>query len=264
MKHLLIIFLFLVTIVFGQNKYIEVKDIQYYYNSNDEYVKEKCKLDIYYPEGINNFKTVIWFHGGGLTEGEKEIPERLKNNGFAIVGVGYRLSPKVVAEVCIEDAAAAVNWVYKNITKYGGDTSKIFLSGFSAGGYLTLMLGLDEQRLKKYGLDCNNLAGLIPFSGQCITHFAIRKERGIKELTPIIDNLAPLFFVRQKTAPIVLLTGDREKELFGRFEENAYLLRMLKLTGNINCIHYEFQGYGHDILEPGYPILIEHVINNKN
>lgn len=260
MKKVLFFIIVLSIQVFSQVKYSELKDIKYYENSDDSYVIEKCKLDIYYPKDVQGYKTVVWFHGGGLVEGEKEIPERLKNNGFAIIGVGYRLTPKVKGEVCIEDAAAAVAWVYKNITKYGGDTNKIYLSGFSAGGYLTLMLGLDKNWLGKYNIDNDKLAGLIPFSGQCVTHFTIRKEMGIPELTPIIDKFAPLFYVRANTAPILLLTGDRELELLGRYEENAYLLRMLKLSGNKNCVHYEFDGYGHNILEPGYPILIYRVL----
>ena len=41
----------------------------------DEYMKERCKLDLYLPENTTNFTTVVWFHGGGLTAGEKSIPE---------------------------------------------------------------------------------------------------------------------------------------------------------------------------------------------
>lgn len=50
----------------------------------DEYIAERCKLDIYYPEEIKNFTTVVWFHGGGISGGNKSIPEKLKNNGIAV------------------------------------------------------------------------------------------------------------------------------------------------------------------------------------
>lgn len=49
-------------------------------------------------------------------------------------------SPKYV-----EDAAAAVAWVFNNIENYGGNTSLIFVAGYSAGGYLTDMVGLDKN-----------------------------------------------------------------------------------------------------------------------
>ena len=67
-----------------------------------------------------NFPTIVWFHGGGLTGGEKEIPFALKEKGFAVIGVNYRLSPKVNAPAYIEDAAAAVAWVFKYVKNYGG------------------------------------------------------------------------------------------------------------------------------------------------
>ncbi len=61
-----------------------------------------------------------------------------------MIGVGYRLSPKVQHPVYIEDAAAAVAWTFRNIASYGGDPDKIFVTGISAGGYLTAMVGLDK------------------------------------------------------------------------------------------------------------------------
>ena len=263
-KLVLIISFFVLTIpVFAQDSnYLLLTDIPYYsesINQSDEYIKERCKLDIYYPAKVKNFATVVWFHGGGLTGGNKEIPERLKDNGFCIIGVNYRLHPKVNAPKYIEDAAAAVAWVFKNIQNYGGDTSSIFVSGYSAGGYLTLMVGLDKRWLKPYDIDANQIAGLIPFSGQTITHFTVRKERGIPETTPIIDDLAPLYYVRADAPPLLLITGDRELEMLGRYEENAYLKRMMLLVGNKETRHFELDGYGHGMTEPAYPLLIKEV-----
>ena len=54
----------------------------------------------------------------------------------------------------------------------------------------------------------------------------------------------------------VLLVGDRELELFRRYEENAYLARMMKLVGHESTYLYEFDGHGHGgMMEPGYHIL---------
>ena len=54
-----------------------------------------CRLDLYYPTDRPGFATVIWFHGGGLTAGRREIPAALCNQGFAVAGVDYRLVPVV-------------------------------------------------------------------------------------------------------------------------------------------------------------------------
>jgi acetyl esterase/lipase len=226
----------------------------------DVYIKERCVLDIYYPINTKNFATVVWFHGGGLTGGEKEVPAALNQKGFCIVGVNYRLSPKVKSPKYIEDAAAAVAWVFNNIENYGGDTSLIFVAGYSAGGYLTDMVGLDKKYLAKHNIDANNIAGLISLSGQAITHFTIRQERGISGTQPIIDEFAPLYHVRKDAPPLVLITGDRELELLGRYEENAYLMRMMKLTGHQKTKFYELDGYDHGMTEPAFPLMIKEIL----
>ncbi len=206
--------LFLVVSIDAQTVEYKLQENIHYYsetiNNSDSYIKERCVLDIYYPKEVRGYATVVWFHGGGLASGQKEIPEALKEKGLCIVGVNYRLYPKIIAPKYIEDAAAAVGWVFNNISNYGGDTSLIFISGYSAGGYLTNMLGLDKIWLQKYQIDANNLAGIISFSGHAITHFAIREERGISGTQPVIDSLAPLFHVRPDAAPLILITGDRE------------------------------------------------------
>jgi hypothetical protein len=121
------------------------------------------------------------------------------------------------------------------------------------------MVGLDKNRLAKYDKDADALAGIIPFSGQAITHFEERRSRGIADKQPIVDSLAPLYHVRGDAAPILILSGDRELEMLGRYEENAYFWRMLRLAGDDDATLYEFDGYGHGMCEPGYPLLLEFI-----
>ena len=146
------IFMMVMGVSFAQPKsYKTIMDMAYYDNPVDgTYQKERCKLDLYYPTDGENFPTVVWFHGGGLKGGSKSIPEPLKEKGLAVVAVNYRLHPKVNAPKYIEDAAAAVAWVFDNIDQYGGDSSQIYVCGFSSGGYLSLMVTLDQKWLKKH------------------------------------------------------------------------------------------------------------------
>ncbi|MBE9664669.1 alpha/beta hydrolase [Mucilaginibacter myungsuensis] len=242
--------------------YKTAKGISYYADTTtlDQYARITCKLDIYYPTNIKNFPTVIWFHGGGLTGGGLEVPKALMEKGFAVIGVGYRLSPKVKAPAYINDATAATAWAFKHIAEYGGRNDLIFMSGHSAGGYLDMMVTLDKSNLAAYGIDANKIAGLIPFSSQCITHFTVRKEEGIAETQPAIDGYAPLQYIRADAPPTILITGDREMELLGRYEENAYTWRVFKLKGHKNVRLYELQGYDHGgMAEPAFPMLVREV-----
>ena len=242
--------------------YITRNNIPYYpesVNRTDQYISERCVLDIYYPRLLEGYPTVVWFHGGGLTGGNKEIPQSLKEKGLAVVAVNYRLYPKIKAPTYIEDAAAAVAWVFSNIAGFGGDPDLIFVSGHSAGGYLTSMVGLDQRWLQKHDIDANHIAGLIPLSGHTITHFTVREERGIEDTRPVVDELAPLYHVRDDAPPLLLITGDRELEILGRYEENAYLMRMMHVVGHPDTRLFELDGYGHGMTEPAFPLLIREV-----
>ena len=254
----------LVQIVFAQDakKQIHYKTetgIPYYGEAimkGDKYMQEMCVVDFYYPTNIEDFPTIVWFHGGGLTSGKRSIPDYLKDRGFAVIGVGYRLSPHVKAVECIKDAAAATAWAFKNIEDYGGNKRLIFVSGMSAGGYLTYMIGLDKTFLADHEIDANQIAGLIPFSGHAITHFTVRKEMGIKGEQPIIDQMAPLYHVRADASPLLIITGDRELEMLGRYEENAYMMRMMKVAGHDRVRIYELDGNNHgQMMYPAFPLL---------
>ena len=225
-----------------------------------DYMKERCRLDVYYPTDGRAYSTVVWLHGGGLTSGNRSIPRQLREQGIAVVAVNYRLSPKVKSPAYIEDAAAAVAWTLRNIETYGGSSDKVFVSGHSAGGYLTSMIGLDKRWLAAHNIDADQIAGLIPFSGHTITHFTVRAERGIDGNQPIIDDMAPLFHVRPDCPPLLLITGDRELEMLGRYEENAYLWRMMQVVKHPNTRIYELDGYNHgQMADPAHPLLLRFV-----
>jgi acetyl esterase/lipase len=231
-----------------------------YRESDDAEIQSKCRLDLYHPADASDYATVVWFHGGGLTSGDREIPERLRGQGIAVAGVDYRLSPGVKVADCIDDAAAAVAWVFRNIERFGGSADRIFVSGHSAGGYLTSMLGLDKRWLAKHDIDADRIAGLVPFSGHTITHFTVRKQRGISKYQPVVDSMAPLFHVREDAPPLLLITGDRDLEMLGRYEENAYLWRMMTELGHPDCELLELEGYDHgQMADPAFPLLLRFI-----
>ncbi|MDR1406897.1 MAG: alpha/beta hydrolase [Tannerella sp.] len=239
--------------------YKTLQDVSYR-TTGDAYALERGKLDVYYPAHETGLPTIVWFHGGGLTGGSKSIPEQLKRSGFVVVAANYRLMPRCSVADCIDDAAAAVAWVFREIEKYGGNTKQIFVAGHSAGGYLATLIGLDRKWLQAYGIEADSIAALIPFSGQAVSHYTYRKTLGIKETQPTIDEYAPLYHVRPDAPPLIIVSGDREMELLGRYEENAYFWRMMKVAGHKQTWLYELDGYNHgDMAAPAFHILKRHV-----
>lgn len=247
----------------SKNGYTKVSDIAYRPSTGDLYTDSICRLDIIYPSNKEKeFSTLIWFHGGSLkggsrTKGYKDLLEQ----GFAVVTVDYRLSPKATVVQCLEDAAAATAWVVKNISQYGGNPKRLFLGGHSAGGYLVSMMGLDKRWLAPYHIDPDTtFAALIPYSGQAITHFTRRAELKMPNTQPLIDDLSPLYHVRKDCAPILILSGDRELEMLGRYEENAYFWRMFQVVGHPNAKIYEFDSFSHGSMQkPGHLFTIKYI-----
>jgi acetyl esterase/lipase len=218
---------------------------------------ERCRLDIWSPPGAKGLPVVVWFHGGGLTSGDAWVPEALRQPDLVVFAPTYRLVPAVGVADCIDDAAAAVAWVFAHAAEHGGDPARIHLSGHSAGAYLSAMLTLDPSRLGSHGVDAGRIASLIAVSGQMITHFALRAAHGIPATQAVVDAEAPLRHVRAGLPPVVLITGDRELELYGRYEENAYMARMLRLAGNPNVELHELQGFDHgDMALPAQHLLL--------
>ena len=235
-KVTLLLLLFCMLTLHAQEVYKTVKDLPYIAKSEtDTYRKERCKLDVYYPVDKKDFPTIVWFHGGGLEGGGKHIPQELMNRGFAVVAVNYRLSPKAKNPAYIEDAAAAVAWTFNHIEEYGGSKDKIFVSGHSAGGYLALILAMDKKYMEAYGADADKVAAYLPVSGQTVTHFTIRKERGLPNGIPII-------------------------EMADRWEENALFASVAKNIGNKKVTLYELQGFNHGtVLEPACFLIINYI-----
>jgi acetyl esterase/lipase len=130
---------------------------------------DKHKLDLYLPRDQKNFPVLVFLHGGSWRTGDRSLYKALGNR-LARAGIGaaipsYRLMPQNPHPAQIEDVAAAFAWVVRNIAEHGGDPSRIYLCGHSAGAHLAALLALDEKYLKKYDLDRTAIRSVIAMSG---------------------------------------------------------------------------------------------------
>ena len=86
-KNSILFFLFVLIGLPVWAQYKTLKDISYVpVSDTDAYRKERCKLDLYYPEQQKGFATIVWFHGGGLEGGGKEIPPVFQGRKIAVAG----------------------------------------------------------------------------------------------------------------------------------------------------------------------------------
>jgi acetyl esterase/lipase len=226
-----------------------LKDLPYKTNAETQYERDRCKLDLYLPAKGEEFATVVWFHGGNIQAGDKAgdiavvFARRFAGEGIAVASVNYRLHPKVHYPAYIEDAAAAFAFVRREIVKHGGSADRVFISGHSAGGYLTAMVGMDGRYLSAHGLKPADVAGLMPVAGQMITHSTVREERGIPKTQPVIDEAAPAYHARADAPPLLNMVGSQD--LPARAEENRYFVAAMKAAGHQDVTYLEVEGRNH-------------------
>ncbi len=190
---------------------------------------DDCLADIYPVTDAR--RTLVWFHGGGLTGGsksedEKFLLEAASRLNISIVSAEYRKYPRAKFPEFIEDAAAAVYWTFEKAKKYGlGD--EIFAGGNSAGAYLAMMLLFADSYLGKYGLKPTDLKGFIFDSPQPTDHFNVLAERGTDPRKVIISDASPLFYAEEKECPPFFLTSY-DHDMFGRLEQNEMACKLFE------------------------------------
>ena len=104
-------------------------------------------IRIYTPQGQGPFPALIYYHGGGWVVGNLDVVDvpcrQLANRtGCVVISVDYRLAPEHPFPAPAEDAYAAVEWVAANGDEIDVDSSKIAVSGDSAGGNLAAVVCL--------------------------------------------------------------------------------------------------------------------------
>ena len=131
---------------------------------------DKEQYFLYYePAGAVSGKVVIWIHGGGWNAGNPKffdyVGQNMAGAGYRFVSIGYRLSPKNKYPAQIEDVCAGFNSALKYLKEKGIDTSKIIVSGPSAGAHLSSIMCYSKTIQEKYNVDLSNVIGYVGFGG---------------------------------------------------------------------------------------------------
>ncbi|WP_157884372.1 alpha/beta hydrolase [Paraglaciecola hydrolytica] len=220
------------------------------FHSNVEYGSasgEKLLLDVNVPEGQGKFPIAIYVHGGGWTGGDKANPDdapilnMLTTAKYVWFSLNYRLAPLHRWPASQDDVQTAIRWVKKNAAHYKGDSSRIALIGYSAGGQLATYAAMvvDES------ISVQAVVGLAP-----LTDFVQelpkrgnilgRAQRGLlnrpKELTAeslgILKALSPINYVRPGLAPFLLVHGDADQSV--PYQQSLAMQARLKDNG-VHC-----------------------------
>ena len=240
------------------------RDIQYLPESADLARRTQCQLDVFHPKAQSGTPVLIFIHGGGITGGSHhDTPELYKHLGCVIVSPTYRLYPSAKYPEFIDDVAAALAWTKLHAAEFGGDPEKIFVTGHSAGGYLTSCLVQQPEFLEPYNLTPFDFAGFIPISGSMVTHFAVQLERTGSNNAILVDDAAPLNHALKETPPLMILCGEPGLDFGSRPSDNRLMGHALREAGNTAFEQYEVPGMDHgSILDAAYGYLLKFIRKN--
>lgn len=202
------------------------------------------KLDVWAPTTAskNPRPVLVFFYGGGWANGARAhygfAAKAFAAKGFVVVLPDYRKVPKVRFPEFNKDGAEAVKWVRDNIAKYGGDPTRVTLSGHSAGAYIAMILALDTHYLKDIGVDPAIIRATVGMSGPYDFYpFDSRRSINAMMAWPRPDETQPIKFASKQAPPIMVVTGTADDVVKPR---NAILLaKRLTELGTV----VKFQAY---------------------
>jgi len=112
---------------------------------DDRFGKE-TSLDVYLPDGGDSRAAVMLIHGGGWRFGSRDMYERtadrLARSGFVAVPIDYRLGAAGRWPAGAQDCVCALSFLRAHAADYGIDPLRIAVTGYSAGGHLSALLGV--------------------------------------------------------------------------------------------------------------------------
>jgi acetyl esterase/lipase len=238
--------------------------------------KHELKLDVYTPKKIETARPVfVFIHGGRWNSGKKSqykfLGRRMASKGVVTVVPDYRLSPLAEYRGATTDVAMALKWTKENIGEYGGDSSRIFIAGHSAGGHLAALVSAENYYFDSLKVS-NPVSGTILIDAFGLDMFSflsnesLKKHRtyyamfgqnpeGWKDGSPVFhlnENMKPfLMFVGTKTYPVIYESNKEFFEALKKYQpETKPLIEMKKKHIPMMLQFYNSKNRGYEeILE---------------
>ena len=198
----------------------------------------------------NRKPTLLFLHGGGWTSGDK-ISRSLflmpyVSKRWCVVTANYRHLDQASLIDIVGDTRSALNWIYENAEKYKFDTTKIVVSGESAGGHLSLMTGLaadhalfnhanvkSGRKLKVAAIvNWYGVADLVKASTTWDANYLNQVVPDAAARDSILKVASPVNYVTSSSPPIMTIHGDQD--MAAPYNQGVLLHERLKESGTKN------------------------------
>jgi acetyl esterase/lipase len=186
---------------------------------------------------VRTRRYLFHFHGGGYTGGHKDSQSlpliyRLASQGWVCISAIYRLQPAFGFRDHLGDAKRVIAWVHQHSTEYGGDPTRLVVSGSSAGAHLTAMCALtqDDPRFQPGFEEApTSLRAAVCFNGYLGAY---------DDQDP---PSSPWSYLRSDAPPFLLVHGDRDP-LAPAANARAFAESLAAVS--TNAVHYLELPYG--------------------
>ena len=204
-------------------------------------------LDAYAPKDRTAAPVVVFFYGGSWQGGKRRwfryVGDALASNGVVAMIPDYRKFPDVRFPAFMHDAARAVAWAREHAREFGGDPSRIFVMGHSAGGQIAALLAADPRYLAGVGLAPRQLAGMIGLAGAyAFLPFVDDEARIFGDNESGRYDSQPINFVNGDEPPMLLLQGRDDDEVPPR---NAEVMAERAQAMDGTAVLKVYPGIGH-------------------
>ena len=171
------------------------------------------RYNVFSPVGARNAPVVIFWHGGGWTNGYRDyntfMAPHITALGCVLVSPSYRLVTEAKFPAAFDDSLAALAHVSQHIASSGGDAKRIYLGGHSAGAHLAALVALRSTV---------SVRGCLPISGIMDLHHPSPAPGSLEErvynmvLTdPAQDAvMSPICWTAGNRVPFDLTVGEHD------------------------------------------------------
>ena len=161
----------------------------------------------YEPDGLTSDKVIVLVHGGGWNAGNPKffdfVGQCVAKEGYRMMSLGYRLSPKYKYPCQIEDVCHAFNAAVEFLNGRGVDTSRIVVAGPSAGAHLSSIMCYSRDAQERYGVDISRIIGFIGSGGP----YSFREDQS-KTVSMLMNQLFRRDYDRRKAEPVALMSKN--------------------------------------------------------
>ena len=171
--------------------------------------QDKDQYFLYYePQNPISDKIIVWIHGGGWNAGNPKffdyVGQNVADQGYRFVSIGYRLSPKNKYPCQIKDVCEGFNSAIEYLNNKNIDTSKIIVSGPSAGAHLSSIMCYSRKIQEDYGVDVTHVIGYVGFGGP----YSFRDDQSLT-LKLLLNQLFTKDYDRRNGEPVALMDQSR-------------------------------------------------------